>query len=481
MTSSFVVAGRPLTPGAVQVLRVGGVACLFAIAVWAGFRYPAERWIALMTLALALAGAVGLLARQFTAPIAGVQLLVLLGVLAPVRVRGNVDLCLVLAALLCGTWLLRPVFQRRSLELHAVPVVVAALAFVGIAILSFLAGQYPWFPTEPAPMRAQAGGLALFLLSGGLFLAVGHQVESVTQVRRLTWVLIAAGALAVLIQFTPWLPGVAYFRRYHSQGTIGSMFWTWLVALSLGQAVFNTQLSGLARLACASVGGMTLIRGIFFAFSWASGWLPPLVAAGVILLIRIPRLTIGGALLLVVPALLLADRATAAVMGSESYSWMTRLEAAGVMLRLIEGSPLLGYGPANYYHYTVLFPILGWWVKFNSHNNYLDLLAQTGVVGLLAFAWFSFEALRLGVRLARRSGAGFVRAFAISAVAGLIGSLVAGVLADWLIPFVYNIGLTGFRSSLLLWVFLGALFGLERVTSAEARRSASPAVEFARA
>jgi O-antigen ligase len=90
-------------------------------------------------------------------------------------------------------------------------------------------------------------------------------------------------------------------------------------------------------------------------------------------------------------------------MEHESYSWMTRLEAWAVMLQVIERNPLLGFGPANYYHYTLLFPILGWWVRFNSHNNYLDILGQTGVLGLLAFFWFAYLAGRLTLRLWSRA------------------------------------------------------------------------------
>jgi hypothetical protein len=41
------------------------------------------------------------------------------------------------------------------------------------------------------------------------------------------------------------------------------------------------------------------------------------------------------------------------------------------------------------------------------------------------------------------------------------------MLADWLLPFVYNIGLKGFRSSLLFWLFLGLAIALERILKAE--------------
>ncbi|PWH19836.1 MAG: hypothetical protein DDG58_04135, partial [Ardenticatenia bacterium] len=48
-------------------------------------------------------------------------------------------------------------------------------------------------------------------------------------------------------------------------------------------------------------------------------------------------------------------------------------------------------------------------------------------------------------------------------LAGLAGTLVAGMLADWFIPFVYNIGLAGFRASILGWLFLGGLIALDQM------------------
>jgi len=37
------------------------------------------------------------------------------------------------------------------------------------------------------------------------------------------------------------------------------------------------------------------------------------------------------------------------------------------------------------------------------------------------------------------------------------------MLADWVLPFVYNIGLAGFRASVLGWLFLGGLVTLEQM------------------
>lgn len=63
-------------------------------------------------------------------------------------------------------------------------------------------------------------------------------------------------------------------------------------------------------------------------------------------------------------------------------------------------------------------------------------------------------------RLRQRVTDGFARAYTTAAIGGIVGMLVAGVLGDWVIPFVYNIGLAGFRSAILGWLFLGGVIAL---------------------
>jgi hypothetical protein len=106
---------------------------------------------------------------------------------------------------------------------------------------------------------------------------------------------------------------------------------------------------------------------------------------------------------------------------------------------------------------------LGWYVQFNSHNQYVDIVAQTGLLGLACFLWFAWEAGWLGSRLRARVPEGFAQAYVYGALGGLVGMLVAGMLADWVLPFVYNIGLAGFRASVLGWLFLGGLLSLEQI------------------
>ena len=48
-----------------------------------------------------------------------------------------------------------------------------------IVFLAFLNGQFPWFVfASQAPITAQIGGVALFLLSASIFLVTAHQIKT---------------------------------------------------------------------------------------------------------------------------------------------------------------------------------------------------------------------------------------------------------------------------------------------------------------
>ena len=49
----------------------------------------------------------------------------------------------------------------------------------------------------------------------------------------------------------------------------------------------------------------------------------------------------------------------------------------------------------------------------------------------------------------------------------LIGALALMALADWFLPFVYNIGFPGFQISSLIWMFLGGALVLEQMVRAQ--------------
>ncbi len=94
----------------------------------------------------------------------------------------------------------------------------------------------------------------------------------------------------------------------------------------------------------------------------------------------------------------------------------------------------------------------------------MDIVAQTGFLGLAFFLWFAWEVGRAAWRLRHKVPHGFPKAYLYGAMGGLAGTLVAGMFGDWVLPFVYNIGLRGMRSSILGWLFLGGVLALEAIT-----------------
>lgn len=79
------------------------------------------------------------------------------------------------------------------------------------------------------------------------------------------------------------------------------------------------------------------------------------------------------------------------------------------------------------------------------------------------FGWLIFELARLGWKLRSRALDGFSRGYAVAILGGLAGMLVSGFMGDWFLPFLYNIGIAGFRASLFAWLFLGGLISLEKI------------------
>ena len=129
-------------------------------------------------------------------------------------------------------------------------------------------------------------------------------------------------------------------------------------------------------------------------------------------------------------------------------------------------NPITGLAPASYRPYAGAKPLqyyraLWWNPQINSHNNYVDLFSHTGLLGLGLFLWFAVELGILGWRLTDRHAAGFTGGYVSGMTAAWVGSLVIMMFADWILPFVYNIGFPGFQASLLVWLFLGGLVAID--------------------
>jgi O-antigen ligase len=144
----------------------------------------------------------------------------------------------------------------------------------------------------------------------------------------------------------------------------------------------------------------------------------------------------------------------AEVTGANAEGNFLRLELWRQSLDVTASQPLLGTGVAGYaIYYMTFFPERA----LSSHSTYLDVISQTGLVGSIFFVWLLVAMFRIGLLARRRWPSGFAAGFVNGVLAGMVGVLVAMALGDWLIPFVYNQTIAGFRYTVHSWLLFGAL------------------------
>jgi hypothetical protein len=368
---------------------------------------------------------------------------------------------ILVTGLIFGVWVVDGLARKRREWFRFSRPLLPLIIFVILAILSFGNGLLPWFVYAPhAPLRSQIGGLATFLLSAIAFFHVSTVIKNERWLQALTWLFLVLAGVNLLCRILPPLRGVSLFLPYGLYS--GSLFWTWTFALAFSQALFNRKLHGYWRTLLIGLVLMVVFLTLVRSQGWKSGWFPLVPVVISIFWFRFPKMR----LFLVISGILLSLLMLPKLIETDEYSYITRLEAWKLILvEIVKVNPVLGLGPANYYFYTPLFPILGYYVRFNSHNNYVDLVAQSGILGLIVFLWLMYEVARLANRLIRNASSDFQRAYLYGALGGLAGTLVAGMLGDWIIPFVYNISLNGMRASILAWMFLGGILVIDNLNS----------------
>ncbi|OGO13148.1 MAG: hypothetical protein A2Z66_02700 [Chloroflexi bacterium RBG_13_66_10] len=465
----------PLSQRAAVIRWVVIGAVLVAAAWVAPFTALAQRrLIVLFLLPLAAAAVVAL----FRWPDLGFPLAVVVSLLVPFSIatgtQTGINASVLLVGMLVGMWLFDMIARRREIRLVASPVVSPLLALMAASVISLGFGQLPWLPTHPASLNAQIGGLMILLLCPAAFLLVAHRLRHLRALEWMTWLFVGLGGIFIACFVFPSLRNLGL--RLFQRAVLDAMFWTWIVTLSFSQALLNKKLAPGWRMALVVVALGAFYVTVVMRSSWTSGWLPALVSVATILAVLRPKpvLAVGvaiGLLVLLRPSFL----GSVFLSGDNEYSMSTRLEAWQILWQIIRLSPILGVGPANYYSFTTLFSIRGYSVNFNSHNNYVDIVAQTGLLGLACFVWFAVEAGRLLWRLRNRLPDGFPRAYIYGALGGLAATLVSGMLGDWFLPFVYNVGMEGFRASGLAWMFLGGAVALEEIYRGTLPPVATPA------
>jgi O-antigen ligase len=217
-------------------------------------------------------------------------------------------------------------------------------------------------------------------------------------------------------------------------------------------------LGALLALAAAYV-----VWGLILHVTWLAGWLPGVIAVGVLVTIR----TRVGAVLagLVVVVVLFFNMAwiNSVLAAEEDESGVTRMAAWETNWLITREHLLFGTGPAGYAaYYMTYYPQSG----MATHSNYIDILAETGLTGFAIYAWLIGSILWTGVKVnwRLRHQTGFLRAMACAGLAGAIACTVMMGFGDWLIPFAYTQTIMGFDYAIYNWIFMGTLIVVDRLT-----------------
>jgi O-antigen ligase len=246
------------------------------------------------------------------------------------------------------------------------------------------------------------------------------------------------------------------------------LFALWFIAAGYAIVISLPNVPPWARLALSLVLLLQMYDRAVTAIAWVSGWLPALTAVLVITWLRSKRAALGLLLALAVLATLQWSFIQQEVFEeAERDGSYERLTLWDLNLELIREHPLVGTGPAGYaIYYMTYHPE----EARSTHNNYLDIIAQTGIIGLLCWLWLMAAAAREAWLALRHAPPGWPRTLSLAAAGGLAGAVVAMALGDWVLPFAYNQGIEGYRYTVFSWMFLGVLISVRQQVAPRAER-----------
>lgn len=415
----------------------------------------------------ALAGAVGAVAlviglNRFGQPEYGLLAVLLLGGLfnfftIPTGTESKLVLSLVMAATLCGIWFLDMLLVEKRFTLKPSPVNKPILTFIAVGIISFI---WSFLMEDPLIYRygsftiVQVAALFVNSLLPFMIIYVINKIQDIKWLRQMTWILLGIGVFTWFSsEFN--LPTI----RMVENGMRG-VFITWVGSLAYGQALFNEKLPPWKRGALLLLLGMWIFWALIQHRIWLSGWVPLGVACLVLTLARSRQLFFVMAFVgLLYVGINYQYFYEEVVVANLDEGGGERLEIWRLNLQHVADHPLFGMGPAGYALYNMSYHPQD---ARSTHNNYFDILAQSGVIGLLCFIWMIVTFIRLGNHLRRQlfGQRNFEEAFANAVLAGLVGALVAMTLGDWVLPFAYNQTISGFDNAVFTWVFIGGMVAL---------------------
>ena len=159
----------------------------------------------------------------------------------------------------------------------------------------------------------------------------------------------------------------------------------------------------------------------------------------------------------------LRDRVGSIFAGREDSSNNFRINVWSAVIDMIKARPILGIGPGND-AFNQVYPFYQepGYTALSAYSVFLEILVETGVIGLLCFAWlllvtFSYGWRHLQIARHQRAAGGL---WLVAAIAAMAGMLVHGLVDTvWYRPQV----------SILWWLLLALIASFEPVAQDAAK------------
>ncbi|NMC11956.1 MAG: O-antigen ligase family protein [Chloroflexi bacterium] len=374
----------------------------------------------------------------------------------PTGTQSRIVISLLLSLVLVGLWILQLLSDKQT-KLISTPIQKPILAFIGVALLAYfwsIAARDPLLVIWKSFPIVQLAALAIIILLPLVALFTANQIKDVAWLERIAWTIIFLGTVVSLGNVLN-LP----IYRFYFNGSRG-LFAAWSGGMAYAMALFDERLSKLTRAALLGLLALMVYWTLVMETIWLSGWLPLGVTCVVITFFRSRKLFAAFSVIgLIVVAFHFNALFQRIIVANINEGSDERLLLWQQNFDLALKHPLLGVGPAGYAIYYMTYHPQE---ARSTHNNYFDVLSQTGFIGLGLFLWIFAVFITIAFWLRRQLNGqrNFEEAYANAALGGAIGALAAMMLGDWVLPFAYNQTITGFDNAVFTWIFLGGAAGL---------------------
>lgn len=349
--------------------------------------------------------------------------------------------------LVSGIWIFQLAFVKSARQIRPSPANIPAVIFIISVIISLIWStlyvDYAVSYRYAENIKPRLMSTVAFILSPMAYLLYANLVRSDRGIRFfVTSYLVISGVIIFFRLFSTVPP------LLNDDGQIP----VWTVTLATGQLLFNRNLKHWVQVSLLVIIALWSYNQFGLGITWLSGWLPLALSLGALVFFRSWKVFLLAIAMVAVVLLLNAASVSETINAENDESGHTRTDAWRVVLELTDDHILFGVGPTGYAPY--LWTYVGDFMA--THNNYLDMLSQLGIVGFLMYVWFWLSILWLAWRtylMAPRTG--FYYGLSASLVATCLVTLLISALGDWIIPFAYTQGISGIDYTIWSWMLAG--------------------------